>query len=58
MQETWVGFLGQEDPPEEKTATHVPVFFLGNPKSREAWWATVHEATESWTRLSEHTFDV
>ena len=22
MQETWVGFLGQEDPLEKKTATH------------------------------------
>ena len=25
---------------------------LGNPMDREAWWATVHGVTESWTRLS------
>ena len=27
---------------------------LENPMNREAWWATVHGVTESWTRLSEH----
>ena len=25
---------------------------LKNPMDRGAWWATVHRATESWTRLS------
>ena len=24
---------------------------LGNPMDREAWWATVHRITNSWTRL-------
>ena len=31
---------------------------LGNPMDREAWWATVHRVTKSWTqlkRLSMHT---
>ena len=23
--------------------------FLGNPKDRGAWWATVHGVTKSWT---------
>ena len=23
----------------------------GNPMDREAWWATVHRVTKSWTRL-------
>ena len=27
---------------------------LGNPTDREAWWATVHRVTKSWTRLSAH----
>ena len=27
---------------------------LENPMDRGAWWATVHEASESWMRLSEH----
>ena len=28
---------------------------LGNPVGRGAWWATVHEVTKGWTRLSIHT---
>ena len=28
------------------------LFYLGNPMDREVWWATVHEVTKSWTRLS------
>ena len=26
---------------------------LENPIDREAWWATVHGITKSWTRLSD-----
>ena len=29
--------------------------FLGNPMDREAWQATVHGVTKSWTRLSDWT---
>ena len=29
------------------------LFYLGNPMDREVWWATVHEVTKSWTRLSD-----
>ena len=32
-----------------------PVFFLENPMDRDAWWATVHGAAKSWTRLSDFT---
>ena len=28
-------------------------FCLENPMDRGAWWATVHEVTKSWTRLSD-----
>ena len=35
---------------------------LGNPMDRGAWWATVHEAAKSWTRLRvcahTHTLEV
>ena len=43
----WAGLLGQEDPLETEMAT-TPC--LGNPLDREAWRATVHEVTKSWTR--------
>ena len=42
MQETWVQFLGQEDPLEKGMAIPTPVFLLGNSMDREAWWVTVH----------------
>ena len=29
---------------------------LENPMDGEAWWATVHGVTESWTRLSDFTW--
>ena len=41
MQETWVQFMGQEDPLEKEMATHSSN--LENPMDRGAWWATVHE---------------
>ena len=31
---------------------------LGNPMDRGTWWATVHAVTNSWTRLSTHTFSL
>ena len=40
MQETWVQFLGWEDPLEKEMATHSSI--LENPMDRGAWWATVH----------------
>ena len=51
-QETWVWPLGQEDLLEEGTATHSQYSCLENPVERGPWEATIHEVTESWTRLS------
>ena len=55
-QETWVQSLGQEDPLEEKMATHIRHWdCLENPKARGAWWATVHRVAKSQTeQLSRH----
>ena len=42
MQETWVLFLGQEDPLEKEMATHFNVLAWRIPMDRGAWQATVH----------------
>lgn len=44
--------------PWKKKWQHTPVFLWGNSHGREAWWATVHRVTKSWTRLSDraHTW--
>ena len=48
MWETWVQFLGQEDPLEEGMATHSSILVHGRfPMDRGAWWATVHVVIES-----------
>ena len=44
----WVWSLGREDPVEKEMATHSSILAW---KSRGAWWATVHGATNSQTRL-------
>ena len=41
MQETWVQFLGWEDPLEKEMATHSSIL-QENPMDRGAWWAVVH----------------
>ena len=41
-QETWVQSLGQEDPLEEKMATHSSILAWENLMDRGAWWATAH----------------
>jgi len=45
LQETWVLFLGWEYPLEKAMATHFSILTI----DREAWWATVHGVTKSWT---------
>ena len=47
----WVRSLSQEDPLEEGMATHSGGVDWRIPTDREAWWATVHRVTKSWTRL-------
>ena len=52
-QEMQVGSLGWEDPLEGGMATHASILVCKNPPDREAWWATVHGVTKSWTGLSD-----
>ena len=54
MQETWVRFLGQEDPLEKEMGTYLlQCSCWGNPMDRGAWWGTVHGITKSWIGLSD-----
>ena len=59
-QETWVQSLGQEDPLEEKMATHSSILAWRIPQMEEgAWGATVHSIVKSQTRLKQlsmHTY--
>jgi len=47
MQETLVGSLVWEDPPEEGMATHSSILAWRIPMDRGAWWATVHGVAKS-----------
>ena len=47
-QETWVHFLGQEDPLEKELATHSSMLSLENFMDREASLATVHGVPKNW----------
>ena len=42
MWESWVRFLGWEDPLEEGMATHFSILAWRIPMDRGARWATVH----------------
>ena len=42
--------------PVEGTGNPLQYSCLDNPKARGGWWATVHRATKSWTRLCDFTF--
>ena len=52
MQETWVQFLGQDDPLVMEKAAHSRIFAWKNLTYRGAWQATFHEVVKSWTELS------
>ena len=52
MRETWVLFLGWEDPLEEAWQLAL-VLLPGSPVDRGAWWATVHGVSKSLTWLSD-----
>ena len=45
MQESWVRYLSQEDPPGEGNDDPLQYSCLKNSMDREAWWATVHGIT-------------
>ena len=45
MQETWVRFLGQEEPLEKEMATHSSMLAWRIPWIKEPWQATVHGVT-------------
>ena len=47
MQETWLRYLGQEDPLEEGMATHSSILAWRIPMDRGTWKATVHGVSES-----------
>ena len=45
MQETWVQFLGWEDPPGEGNGNPFQYSCLENPMDRRAWQAKIHAVT-------------
>ena len=47
MQETWVQFLGWEDPLEKSMATQSSILAWRIPMDRGAWKATVHGVSKS-----------
>ena len=47
--ETWVLFLGWEDPLEEGMATHSSILAWRIPMDKGTWWATVHGVSKSQT---------
>ena len=49
MQETWVQFLGQEDPLEKEMATHFSILAWKIPWTKEPVRATVHGVAKSRT---------
>ena len=53
MRDTWVRFLGWEDPLEDGMATHSSILAWRILMDRGAWWATVHGVAKSQTGLSD-----
>ena len=51
MQETWVGTLGQEDPLEEKMATHSSILAWRIPWTEEPGGLQSMGSQKSWTQL-------
>ena len=54
--ETWIQFLGPEDPLEKEMATQYSR--LGNPMDRGAWCSTIHGVMNSGTQLSTYAEEV
>ena len=53
MQETWIQYLGQEDPLENEMATHSSILAWRSPRTEEPGGATVHGVAKSQTGLSD-----
>ena len=53
MRETWVRFLGWEDPLEDSVETHTSILAWRIPMDRGAWWATAHRVAKSQTGLKQ-----
>ena len=49
MRETWVPYLGWEDPLEEGMETHSSILACRITMDRGAWQSTVHEVIKSQT---------
>ena len=47
VQETWVQFLGWEEPPGEGNGNPLQYSYLENSKDTGAWQATVHGVAKS-----------
>ena len=57
MQETWVRFLGQEDPLEKEMATHSSMLAWRIPWTEESGGVhTVHGVTDMTSQLNRLTF--
>ena len=52
MWETWVKYLGGEDPQEEGMATHSSILAWRIPMHKRAWQAIVHWVARSQTQMS------
>ena len=52
IQETWVQYLGQDDPPGEGNGYPIQYSCLENPMDRGTWRVVVHWIAKSWTQLS------
>ena len=54
IRETWVRFLGWEDPLEKGMATHSNILAWKIPRTEEpGGLQSAHEVAKSWTRLSD-----
>ena len=53
IRETWVQFLGWEDPLVEGMATHSSILAWRIPMNRGAWRATVYGVSKNQTQLSD-----
>ena len=51
-QETWVQFVGQEDPLEVEMAAHSSIVTWRIPMDKRAQWAIVYGVAKSQTQLS------